>query len=119
MCANILSLSCPFCYVSFLRTKWLYYYLSMSEMLHTNQTKETEDGSLSVILKKVLKIHYIHWIHVKTNFTFYLKSCTFTEPNVWAEIMSYGLEKSVICAILQKDFHNYELKILSIALQNI
>ena len=68
-----------------------------------NKTKETEDGSLRVILKKVLKIHCIHGIHVKTIFfTFYWKSCKFTEPNVRAEIMSYGLEKSVICAILQK-----------------
>ena len=67
-----------------------------------NKTKETEDGSLSVTLKKVLKIHYIHWIHVKGNFSFYLKSCAFTEPNVRAEIMSHGLEKSVICSVLQK-----------------
>ena len=99
MWTNILSHSCPFCYVSFLRTKWLYYYLNCYTR---NKTKETEDVSLSVILKNVLKIHYIHLIPVKTNFTFYWRSCTFTKPNVTAKIMAYVLENPLFLLYYKK-----------------
>ena len=103
MFANILSHSCPFCYVSFLRTKWLYYYLSMSEMLHTKQNKRNWGWKFKRHLEKSTQNTLYSLNTCKDNFfTFYWKSCKFTEPNVRAEIMSYGLEKSVICAILQK-----------------
>ena len=99
----MLSLSCPFCYVSFLRTKWLYYYFSMSEMQHTKQNKRNWGWKFKRHLEKSTENTLYSLDTCKDYFfTFYWKSCTFTEPNVRAEIMSYGLEKSVICAILQK-----------------